>query len=280
MEIVFAKEYGFCYGVKRAVEMAEGAGSLKGSTYTLGHLIHNPQVVAALQAKGIGNIDHVEEVPEHANLILRSHGVGPAIYDVAQEKKCHIVDATCPHVKKAQKVAADFYAAGKQVLIVGDAEHPEVKSIIAWGVSPIVIQGAEQVGELDKSLSYGVLCQTTLEQEKFVAVLDAMQQAGFDFKVQHTICPATRNRQNAAVELANTVDAMLVVGGFHSANTTHLYELVKDICPSWHIETSEHLRVEMFSNVNKLGITAGASTPEWLLQDIVKTIESLMKIGE
>lgn len=280
MKIIFAKEYGFCYGVKRAVVMAEEAENLPGATYTLGHLIHNPQVVESLKKKGIGNIDDVNDVPEGSNLVLRSHGVEPYIYEVAKQKKCKLVDATCPNVKKAQKTASDFYSQGKQVLIVGDCDHPEVRSIMGWAVNPIVIQKKDQVDTLDPNLEYGILCQTTLEQERFAEVIDTMKQKGFKYDVKTTICLATKNRQEAVMELAKQVDAVLVVGGFKSANTTHLYELVKKTCPAWHIETAEDLHFDMMKNIKVLGITAGASTPEWLLQEIVKKIDFLYGVED
>ena len=274
LKIIFAKQYGFCYGVKRAVEMADRAATLPGKTYTYGNLIHNPQVVADLLAKGVANVDAIQDAPDGANIIIRSHGVLPEAYELAATKHCHVVDATCPNVQKAQKTAADFQSVGKKVLIVGDPNHPEVKSIAGWATEPIIIRDAGEVEKLAAELEYGVLCQTTLEQEKFAQVVAALQSRGIEFEVKPTICLATKQRQDAAVELAHQVQAMLIVGGYKSANTTHLYELVQAICPSWHIEGPDDLKPGMFEGIETLGITAGASTPDWLLAEIVKKLEN------
>ena len=274
MKIVFAKEYGFCYGVKRAVELAERASTLAGDTYTLGNLIHNPRVVADLAAKGVANVDDIREAPNGANVIIRSHGTSASVYDIAASKGCNVVDATCPNVRKAQKTASEFQQAGKKILIIGDALHPEVQSIASWAVEPIVFEDIEVVQTLPLDQEYGILCQTTLEQNKFKDIVKAIQERGLNYEVKPTICLATKRRQDAAVALAHEVDAMLVIGGFKSANTGHLYELVKDICPSWYIEGPEGLTAEMLTGVNTLGITAGASTPEWLIQEVVDKINS------
>lgn len=274
MEIVFAKEYGFCYGVKRAVELANNAATLQGATYTLGNLIHNPRVVADLAAKGVGNIDDILEAPQGANIIIRSHGTMADVYPKAAANNCQLVDATCPNVRKAQRTAEEFQKSGKKVLIIGDANHPEVQSIASWAIEPIIFEELGAVDTLPADLEYGVLCQTTLEQPKFAAILEAIKARGLSYEVKPTICLATKHRQDAAVELAATVDAMLIIGGFKSANTRHLYELVKDICPAWHIEGAEGIEPEMFININKVGITAGASTPDWLIQEVVDKLNT------
>lgn len=274
MKIVFAKEYGFCYGVKRAVELADQASTLAGDTYTLGNLIHNPRVVADLAAKGVANVDDIQDAPDGANVIIRSHGTSASVYDLAASKGCNVVDATCPNVRRAQKTAAEFQQAGKKVLIIGDALHPEVQSIASWAVEPIVFEDIAVVPTLPVDQEYGILCQTTLEQSKFKDIVQAIQDRGLRYEVKPTICLATKHRQDAAVALAREVDAMLVIGGFKSANTGHLYELVKDICPAWHIEGPEGITAEMLKGVNTLGITAGASTPEWLIQEVVDKINS------
>lgn len=274
LNIVFAKEYGFCYGVKRAVELANKASTLKGSTYTLGNLIHNPRVVSELAAKGVGNIDSINDAPHNANIIIRSHGTNANVYTIAATKGCNIVDATCPNVSKAQKTAEEFQKNGKKVLIIGDATHPEVKSIASWTIDPIIFEDLETVASLPTEQEYGILCQTTLEQNKFRDIVQNIQARGLKYEVKPTICLATKRRQDAAVELANQVDAMLVIGGFKSANTGHLYELVKEICPAWHIEGPEGIEAEMFTGIDMLGITAGASTPEWLIQEVVEKINS------
>lgn len=275
MQIVLAEEYGFCYGVKRAVQLAEQAGELSGIVNTLGSLIHNPQVVAKLQAQGIGKIEELQDLPENSTLIIRSHGATPEVHRVGAAKKCTIVDATCPNVKKAQLVAQDFQTQGYQVLIIGEKKHPEVQSIASWALEPIIMEDFSEIATLDKSLEYGVLCQTTLEQEKFKEFLRLLEVAKIKHLVKPTICLATKKRQDAAIKLANKVQAMIIIGGFSSANTRHLYEIVKQIVPAWHIESAEEIVSEMFTAVDSLGITAGASTPNWLIDEIILKIKAV-----
>lgn len=275
VQIILASEYGFCYGVKRAVTLAEQAGELPGMVNTLGSLIHNPQVVANLQARGIGKIEDVHDVPENSTLIIRSHGTTPQVHAVAIEKNCQLVDATCPNVKKAQLVAQDFYKQGYQVLIIGEKQHPEVQSIASWAVAPLIIEDLAEVATLDKNLEYGILCQTTFEQDKFKEFLRLMQVAGIKYQVKPTICLATKKRQDAAIQLAQTVQAMLVIGGLNSANTRHLQEIVKEFVPAWHIESAKEVTASMLENIEVLGITAGASTPNWLIEEIIAKIKEV-----
>lgn len=273
MQIILAEEYGFCYGVRRAVAIAEKASELEGVVNTLGSLIHNPQVVAALQEQGIGKIESITDVPENSTLIIRSHGTTPLVHAFATEKKCTLLDATCPNVKKAQLVAQDFQKQGYQVLIIGEKKHPEVQSIASWSEKSIIIEEFSEIASLDRELTYGVLCQTTFEQEKFKEFLNLMEKEKISYLVKPTICLATKRRQDAAIKLAKTVDAMLVIGGLNSANTRHLYEIVKGLVPAWHIEDIAEIVPEMFEEIEVLGITAGASTPNWYIDKIITKIK-------
>ena len=228
--------------MKRAVEIAEGAvNSLPAAT--LGPLIHNPQFTDELAAKGVGCKDSLDQFSEGETVIFRSHGVGPDIYKQAIEKNLKILDATCPNVKTSQRKAQQAFVEGYLPIIVGEKNHPEVKSILAFaGKNGIIIESKEDIG------------------------LQAARPG--EYRVERTICLATKERQNAAAKLAAEVDAFIVIGGRNSANTRHLTELVSAICPRcYQIETAAELSPEMFQGCRKIGISAGASTPEGCQSD-------------
>ena len=274
VKIFLAAEYGFCYGVKRAVQLAENAPP---GSFTLGSLIHNPQLIAKLEDKGIRKLDNIEHVPEGSTVVIRSHGSAPDTYDKLQAKNCTIIDATCTNVKQAQKTAHAFRQEGRQVIIVGEANHPEVQSIAAWCEPNIIVETLQDAQNLNvQDTKYGVVCQTTLETEKFEDICRCLQGKIVELVIKPTICAATKNRQEAAVKLAKDVDAMLVIGGYSSANTRHLYDLVRNICQkTWHIETADDLTDKMLIGISSIGVTAGASTPNWLIDDIIEKIRTL-----
>ena len=277
MKIILADPCGFCYGVKRAVEIAEGAvNSLPAAT--LGPLIHNPQFTDELAAKGVGCKDSLDQFSEGETVIFRSHGVGPDIYEQAIEKNLKILDATCPNVKTSQRKAQQAFEEGYLPIIVGEKNHPEVKSILAFaGKNGIIIESKEDIGEVPLVSKYCVIIQTTFELAKFEEILQALQAARpGEYRVERTICLATKERQNAAAKLAAEVDAFIVIGGRNSANTRHLTELVSAICPRcYQIETAAELSPEMFQGCRKIGISAGASTPERIIKEAVKAMENM-----
>ena len=277
MKIILADPCGFCYGVKRAVEIAEGAvNSLPAAT--LGPLIHNPQFTDELAAKGVGCKDSLDQFSEGEMVIFRSHGVGPDIYKQAIEKNLKILDATCPNVKTSQRKAQQAFEEGYLPIIVGEKNHPEVKSILAFaGKNGIIIESKEDIGEVPLVSKYCVIIQTTFELAKFEEILQALQAARpGEYRVERTICLATKERQNAAAKLAAEVDAFIVIGGRNSANTRHLTELVSAICPRcYQIETAAELSPEMFQGCRKIGISAGASTPERIIKEAVKAMENM-----
>ena len=277
MEIKVADPCGFCYGVKRAVKMAESAAdSLPAAT--LGQLVHNSQVTADLAARGVGCKDSLDEFTEGETVIFRSHGVGPDLYQKAIEKNLKILDATCPNVKTSQNKAQQAFEQGYLPIIVGEKNHPEIKSILAYaGKNAIIIERKEDIGEVPFVSKYCVIIQTTFELAKFEEILQALQAARpGEYRVERTICLATRQRQEAAAKLAAGVDAFVVIGGRNSANTRHLTELVSAICPRcYQIETAGELSPEMFKGCRKAGISAGASTPERIIKEAVKAMENM-----
>ena len=277
MKVIVADPCGFCYGVKRAVAMAEGAvNSLPAAT--LGPLIHNPQFTEELTAKGVGCKESLDEFLPGETVIFRSHGVGPEIYEQAIEKNLKILDATCPNVKISQSKARQAFEDGYLPIIVGEKNHPEVKSILAFaGKNGIILERKADIGEVPFVSKYCVIIQTTFELAKFEEILQALQAARpGEYRVERTICLATRQRQDAAAKLAAEVDAFIVIGGRNSANTRHLTELVSAICPRcYQIETARELSPEMFTGCRKTGISAGASTPERIIKEAVKAMENM-----
>lgn len=269
MNVTIAEACGFCYGVRRAVDMAAHADT---GTKTLGPIIHNPQVVSRLAAQGIEPVDSLDDIQPGETVLIRSHGVGPAVYAEAEKKGLHIVDATCPHVKKAQQDAKKIVEQGKKLIIIGEKAHPEVISISQWGANrAIIIDREKEAEEILPADSLGVVVQTTFSQEQFKRIAAVLQTKTKNLDVHMTICTATQQRQNAAIALAKTVDAMIVVGGKNSANTRRLAQVCKEQgCPTYHVETAAELQTAAFRGMNHIGITAGASTPDWIIQEVVE----------
>lgn len=276
MRIVLAKHCGFCYGVKRAVEMAGKCirSEQQPDVHTLGPIIHNPQMVEKLEEKGIRVAAQLADITA-GTVIIRSHGVGPDIYRQAEEKGLTVVDATCPHVRKAQKAAEQLLAEGYEVIVVGERHHPEVKSIVAWsGDAACVIETPAEAEALSYRARLGVVAQTTFSGDVFQEIVAILQQRCAEMKVNRTICNATELRQSEAVELAGKVDIVVVVGGKNSANTSRLAQICEQAgCRTYHVETADELEEQWFENVKTVGITAGASTPDWIIEEVKDTVQ-------
>ena len=275
MEVILADYLGFCYGVKRAIKIARENAAPDGSACTLGPIIHNPQMVERLKEEGVGTIDRLDDL-KRGKVIIRSHGVGPETYERAEAMGLECVDATCPHVKKAQLSAKELAEEGRFVVIVGEKEHPEVHSIVQWaGGNVAVIETVAEAAFLPNASRLGIISQTTFSGERFQEIVSALLDKSRDIRVMRTICTATDQRQRAARELASKVDVMLVIGGKNSANTTRLAQLCAKICRTYHIETAEELRPAWFDNIEKIGITAGASTPDWIIKEVYKKCQRI-----
>ena len=280
MDIKLADNCGFCFGVKRAVSMAlEAADKEHHKTVTLGPIIHNPQVVGKLVDKGVGHVDSVDQV-DSGTMIIRSHGVGPEVYQEAQAKDLEIIDATCPHVKKAQQDAKSIIEDGRTLIILGEKNHPEVKSINLWaGNHGIILEDEESAQNLPMVEKMGVVVQTTFSQFKFRSIIDILETKSKDLKVYETICTATQERQNSAVALAKDVDLMIVVGGKNSGNTNRLAEVCRGVgCTTYHIETAAELQLSWFATVQTVGVTAGASTPDWIIKEVIETMQTFEEL--
>ena len=269
VEIVVAKEAGFCFGVKRAIELAYKHIE-SNNTYSYGPLIHNPQVIADLEAKGVKSIEDIEDLKPGAKLIIRSHGVGPQIFKNAQNMDLDIVDGTCPFVSKAQEIAHKLYKDGYNVIIVGDKNHPEVQGIRDWAQHAYIVANLDEVKVLPEMDKVGILAQTTLPEKNFLNIVEFLEDRVKDIKVHNTICRATHVRQLSAKELAPKVDLMVVIGGYNSANTGKLVDLCRDIGTlTIHIEYAHELRAGIFDGIKIVGVTAGASTPDWIIEEVV-----------
>ena len=273
MEVILSECLGFCYGVKRAIKIAEEHAD--GKSCTLGPIIHNPQMVERLRLKGIGTVEDLTAM-EEGTIIIRSHGVGPQVYEEAEARGLKVVDATCPHVKKAQLSAKELSEDGRRVVIVGEKNHPEVKSIFEWSNNRAVILETEaDAKNFPTCPKLGIVSQTTVSGDNFVKIVTHLLEKSHDIRILRTICTATDQRQSAARELASKVDVMLVIGGRNSANTTRLAQLCEKKCTTYHIETAEELSPEWLENADKVGITAGASTPDWIIGEVYKKCQRI-----
>lgn len=270
MKVSVAEQAGFCFGVKRALEMANKAAlDNKPTIYTLGPLIHNPQVVNKLEKEGIKAIDTLDQINE-GTLIIRSHGVSAAIIEEATAKGLNIIDATCPFVKQAQDLAKTLNNEGYQVIVVGDRNHPEVMGIDGWtGNKAIIVENPDEAKKLPHLDKVGIVAQTTQPKENFEAVIDVLTEITNEIKQYNTICHATRERQECAEQLAKVVDVMIVVGGTNSANTMKLARICQQTgTPTYHVETALEIDNHWFDRKQTVGITAGASTPQWIIEEV------------
>ena len=275
MKVIRAKHAGVCYGVERALDMAVAAMMDDETTYTLGPLIHNPKVVEKLAANGVKVADDVDDV-DSGIVVIRSHGVEPQVLDRLNQKGLTVIDATCPHVAKAQRAAAELRDLGGTVLVIGRAEHPEVKGLCGHaGDAAVVIAGVDEIPE-QLAEPVGIVVQTTESKEKLAQVVEALQARGIEPVVKNTVCFATRQRQDSAAMLAEEVDAIVVIGGKNSSNTTHLFEICKAHCScSFFVESADELNASWFDGCQTVGVTAGASTPDDQIDEVVDYLETL-----
>ena len=278
MKVLRADYAGACYGVQRALDLAMSAADGGEGASTLGPLIHNPQVVDELAARGIRAVDDPDEV-ERGSVIIRSHGVTPAVRRSVEARGLPIIDATCPHVARAQKAAAELAQSCACVVVVGEAGHPEVEGLVACaneaGGRVIV---ASRPGDLPDEIPSpaGVVVQTTQTHEAFDAVVEELRRRGVELELRDTICFATRQRQEAAAELAKTADAIVVIGGRNSSNTTRLAEICATSCPrTHHIEKPSEIDPAWFDGCSVVGVTAGASTPESQIAAVIERLEKI-----
>lgn len=275
MKVIETPEHGFCFGVKRSIDLANKVvQEAESPVYTYGPIIHNPQVVEELRKQGVIPIDSFDGIPV-GKLIIRSHGVSISVIEEAEKLGFSVIDATCPFVKRAQEYAKKLRSEGYKVIIVGEREHPEVQGILGH------IKGqAEVINELSslnkfRKKKIGVVAQTTILPQKFKNIIGELLIKADEVRVYNTICKDVVSRQQHTVELAQKVDLMIVVGGRNSANTRRLEELATQYCVTYHIETESEIEGVWFKGKSRVGVTAGASTPAWIIDEVVKKIKTI-----
>ena len=281
-EIRLAKTAGFCFGVSRAVQKVyEEAAKASGPVYTYGPVIHNEEVVRDLEKKGVKVLHSEEELLDlqEGTVIIRSHGVGKRIYDICAGKdRVRLVDATCPFVGKIHDIIRKESAEGRKILIIGDASHPEVQGIRGWSMENTDIAAScEEVMKLDISScdKLSVVAQTTYNSKKFVEVIDKLKKLVYDIRCFNTICNATQERQTEARNIASEADAMIVIGGKSSSNTRKLVEICREECDNvFFIQTAEDLKPLTLTSFDRIGITAGASTPQIIIEEVQNIVRS------
>ena len=274
MEVKVAKNIGFCFGVKRAVDAVYEQAQTDGNIYTYGAITHNEEVVKDLENKGvhvIGSAKELENIKE-GTVVIRAHGVAKSIYEQLNKQNLKCVDMTCPFVKRIHDIVEKESSAGKQIVIIGNAGHPEVEGTAGWCMTPaIVIESLDEAEEFnysgDKELC--IVSQTTYNYNKFQDIVEIFKQKGYNVIIENTICNATEVRQTEAREIAAEVDVMIVIGGSHSSNTRKLYEICMQECENtYFIQTLDDLNLDLSESVKLVGITAGASTPNNIIEEV------------
>jgi 4-hydroxy-3-methylbut-2-enyl diphosphate reductase len=287
MKVLIAETCGFCNGVKNAIRIAEEVLAQEKKVYSLGPIIHNRDVVDRLAKKGLKTIDSIDEI-DSGTVIIRSHGAAPEQIDELKEKGVKIIDATCVLVKRVQHIAQELAKEGYNVVVIGDENHPEVQAVVGCAKNVVVIADESDLDKLPKNARLGIVCQTTQSPEHFGKVLGAIGKSSFsEMKVINTLCQEAIKRQESAVQLCRQVDVMFVLGGLESANTRKLAELCKKVNKqTFHLQNFNELDKNILSGKNiapadsslrdkTAGVTAGASTPEWIIDEFVKKLKAL-----
>ena len=280
MEVKLAKTAGFCFGVRRAVDTVyEQVDKCNGEKiYTYGPIIHNEEVVKDLQNKGVEVLNTLEELKmlSEGTVIIRSHGVARVVYEILEKRGVKCVDATCPFVKKIHNIVEKESAEGKYIIIIGDEKHPEVKGIMGWAGDNVTVIKTE-----DEAYSYlapqnaeiCIVAQTTFNYNKFKYLVEIISKKSYNISVLNTICSATKERQTEAESIAKEVDAMIVIGDKHSSNTQKLFEICNNACNNtYYIQTLEDLNMNQLKSVKTVGITAGASTPKNIIEEVQNNV--------
>ena len=280
MEVRLAKTAGFCFGVKRAVEtvyeQVENCGGEK--IYTYGPIIHNEEVVKDLNSKGVDVLNTMEELEALTEgiVIIRSHGVSKDVYDILEERGVKCVDATCPFVKKIHKIVEKENENGTHIIIIGDEKHPEVQGIKGWAKDHVTVIKTEEEAEAYQAPENAKICivsQTTFNYNKFKYLVEIISKKNYNISVLNTICSATKERQTEAESIAKEVDAMIVIGDKHSSNTQKLFEICSNACNNtYYIQTLEDLDMSQLKSVQTVGITAGASTPKNIIEEVQNNV--------
>ncbi len=278
MQVLLADEYGFCFGVERAVEMVEEALTKGETVRSLGPLIHNDQEMQRLGRHGVQTIIEPVQIGRGETAVIRAHGVTPDVQHELEEKASKVVDATCPFVTRVQKLAARAAGQDRHVVVVGNPDHPEMIGVKGYAPDhAFVIRDETEVAGLPRLRNPLVVSQTTIKAKTFFDTADAIKErTDDDVQVVNTICSATRDRQEAARALAGMVDVFYIIGGRHSSNSVKLLAVCKEQCKkSFLIETEDEINPADLAGASRVGVTAGASTPDWLIKKIVQHLENI-----
>ena len=276
MKIELASSYGFCYGVKRAIEIAE---EHKGS-FTYGPLIHNKDEINRLKVGyNIGLVEKIEDIKNDNAVVIRTHGIPKNELALLKKQKNQIIDATCPYVTTPQNIVEKMSLEGYSIVIFGDKEHPEIKGVVSYTTkknNAFIVLKPEELKELPIKNKVAVVSQTTKKPEDFAKIVSTLIQTHKEVRVFNTICNATFENQDAAAELAEKSDVMIVIGGRHSSNTKMLHSITQNDCPdSYLIENEQELESSWFNDKKFCGISAGASTPDWIVQNVISKIKEI-----
>ncbi|SHH47637.1 4-hydroxy-3-methylbut-2-enyl diphosphate reductase [Caloranaerobacter azorensis DSM 13643] len=277
MELLIAKNSGFCFGVEKAVKTAlQTLDENKHNVFSLGPIIHNEQVINLLESKGLKIINDIKDI-DRGKVIIRSHGIPLNVYSYAKNTGIELIDCTCPFVRNVQKKANEFFNNGYTVVIIGNPNHPEVIGINGWcNNQAVIVNSKDDINKVPIIDKLCIVSQTTMTLEKFQKLSNLVQRKGKIAKIFNTICNATSLRQESTKKIAKEVEAMIVIGGYHSSNTRKLAEISKKYCGNvYHIETINDLPINKLKNFKKIGITAGASTPDWIIKDVVNNLKDI-----
>ena len=270
MEIIVSKSIGFCFGVRRAIELAENTDKKEGHVYTLGPIIHNPQMIEKLEKQNVKSINDLSEVEDDSIIIIRAHGVEPRTIEEIKNRNLKIVDGTCPYVKRVQLLAQKLKNEGYNVVIIGKKDHPEVIGINGYtNNKAIIVKDKTEVGKIPLDSKVGVVIQTTQNIEEVKEILSLIFKKTSEIRVFNTICSVVRDRQQDVKKIAKNVDLMLVIGGKNSANTRKLEEISSKIIKTHHIETANEINKNWFFGVKRVGVTSGTSTPDFIIKEIL-----------
>jgi len=275
MKVIVAEKYGFCHGVKNAISIAEKVLAQEDDVYSLGSIIHNKDSCERLAKAGLKTVSKANQI-HSGTVLIRSHGAAPQQIAKLREKGVNIVDATCVLVKRVQHIAEEFERDGYKVVIIGDENHPEVQAVVGCAKDAVVIADESDLDKLAKNDKLGIVCQTTQSPEHFGRMLGAIGRCSFkELKVINTLCEEAIKRQQSAVELCKQVDVMFVLGGLESANTRRLAELCKkENSETFHLQNWKGLDKKTVFGKNIAGVTAGASTPEWIIDEFIKNLDA------
>ncbi|MCD6279545.1 4-hydroxy-3-methylbut-2-enyl diphosphate reductase [Candidatus Micrarchaeota archaeon] len=283
MEVILAKHYGFCPGVKRVVHILKTLLEKHDKVFTYGQLIHNNQFIDKMKSNGMVIASSLEDIPRKSCVLTRAHGIIKSDKEILEHMDVDYVDGTCPFVDAVHIKANQLAQEGYQVILVGDKNHPEVVSALSYMDNPIIIEGPDELNNIELTNKVGVVSQTTQAKQNIDDVKRRLEELGVeDIKVINTRCGATEDRQSAVKALArdDNIDVIIVIGGRHSANTKRLKQIASEIKSTYHIETKDDINPEWFidsngNKIKKVGVTAGASTPDWVIEDVVNYLKSI-----